>query len=151
MKLRYQTGVAALIQFISMVFLNFVGLVTGSAQSCTDGSGCIGGILINLIYFLLISAWFAFLWVLGYAAQDRRSKRMAQVLILAEGLVVLVSLFDARHYPGVLGLFTSVVDCALAVWVILLAVRLMRAEGGRIVRNKAGAHERRAVSDKIKK
>lgn len=132
MLLRHQTGVATLIQFIAMAVLNFLNGIGNSIQGCTDGSGCMGSITINLLFFIIVSMWFGVLAVFGYAAQDRRSRRIAQLLLSAELLVLLVALFDARHYPNILGLITSLTDAALAAWVAVLAFRLLRAKGGRI-------------------
>jgi hypothetical protein len=49
-----------------------------------------------------------------------------------EFLVLAVSLFNAKHYPNVLGLVTSLTDAAIAAWIMVLAWRLSRAKGGRI-------------------
>jgi len=144
MKLKYQTGIATLVQFIVMTLLNFTNGVTGSVQECTSkNNDCVANIALSLIFFLVVTAWFAFLWVVGYAAQDRRSKRLAQLLLATEAVVALVALFDARHYPNYLGLVTSLVDAALAIWVATLAFRLIRAGGGRVV-TPARARKRRS-------
>jgi len=141
--IRYQTGIAALIQFITMTVLNFVNGTVSSVQECTTANNdCLGGIILNLLFFLLITFWFAFLSVMGYAAQDRRSKRVAQILMGAEILVALVALFDAKHAPDLLGLLTSLVDAALAIWVAFLAFRLVRANGGRVVTTSTGRHRK---------
>ncbi|HET7320732.1 MAG TPA: hypothetical protein VFI84_04075 [Candidatus Saccharimonadales bacterium] len=132
MAIKYQTGVSTLIQFLSVTFLNFITLITSSIHSCIKGSSCLGDTTINLLYFLVLSAWFAFIWVLGYAAQDRRSKRLAQLLIAAEIIIFLAALLDIKHHNDILGLITSLVDASLAAWTILLAYRLMRAGGGRV-------------------
>jgi hypothetical protein len=133
MALKYETGIATIAQLIIMTALNFVNGAFTSVQSCTNGGNdCVSNVILNLLFFMLITGWFAFLWILGYTAQDRRSRRMAQILLVAEVLVVLVSLVDARHYPNILGLITSLADAALAAWVALLAFRLMRAKGGRV-------------------
>ena len=133
MAVKYQTGVSTLIQFIAVTFLNLVNLFASSISSCVKNtSDCVGDVTLNLLYFLVLSAWFAFIWVLGYAAQDRRSKRLAQLLIAAEAIIFLAALLDAKHHPDILGLITSLVDAALAGWTIVLAWRLMRAGGGRV-------------------
>ncbi|HET6925016.1 MAG TPA: hypothetical protein VFH39_04260 [Candidatus Saccharimonadales bacterium] len=133
MKLTYQTGVAALVQFIVMTILNFLNGIYGSVQECTSGGNdCLGNVVLSLLFFLIVSTWFAFLAVLGYAAQDRRSRRLAQLLLATEALVALIALFDARHHPNILGLITSLADAALAIWVATLAYRLVRANGGRV-------------------
>ncbi|HET9173976.1 MAG TPA: hypothetical protein VFN56_01700 [Candidatus Saccharimonadales bacterium] len=136
MTLRYQTGVAALIQFIAMTVLNFINGIVSSVQGCTNGDGCLGSVTINLMFFILITFWFAILAVLGYAAQDRRSKGITQLLLAAEILVVLIALFDTRHWPNIFGLISSLIDAGLALWVAILAFRLLRAKGSRITTTK---------------
>jgi hypothetical protein len=133
MAIKYQTGVSTLIQFVSVTFLNIISLFASSIGSCVKRpSDCVGDITLNLLYFLVLSAWFAFIWVLGYAAQDRRSKRLAQLLIAAEAIIFLAALLDIKHHNDILGLITSLVDASLAAWTIVLAYRLMRAGGGRV-------------------
>jgi hypothetical protein len=132
MAVKYQTGISTLAQFVSVTVLNLITLVSSSIQSCVHGSSCLGDTSINLLYFLVLSAWFAFIWMLGFTAQDRRSKRLAQLLIGAEAIIFLAALLDAKHHPDILGLITSIIDGALAAWTILLAWRLMRSNGGRV-------------------
>ena len=50
-----------------------------------------------------------------------------------EGLVALIALFNDRNHVDLLGLSTSIIDFVLAGWVIILAFRLLRAKGGRLV------------------
>ena len=146
MKLTYETGTATLIQFIVLSFLNIATGVNSTVNDCRqDGPDCVGSILVSIIFYILVVIWFGFIWVLGYTAQERRSKRLAQVLIAAETFIVLIAYFNARHYNDILSLITSVVDLILAVWVIFLAFRLMRAKGGRVVINK-GSRRRRKLS-----
>lgn len=133
MAVKYQTGVSTLAQFIVMVILNFVGGITGTAQQCSaSSSDCVGNIILSLLFFLLISFWFGFVWILGYSVQDRRNKRLAQLLVATEAMILLVSLFDAKHHPNILGLLTSLTDAGFAIWTIVLAWRLVRANGGRV-------------------
>lgn len=70
--------------------------------------------------------------MLGYAAQERRSRRFALALIAAEFLVLIVATFNTKHHPDTLSLITSVTDIILALWIIFLAIRLVRSGGGRI-------------------
>jgi len=147
MRLTYETGVATLVQFIVLTLLNFINGIASSAQECHGNStDCVSTIILSLLFFMVITGWFAILMVTGYAAQDRRSQRIAQLLFCAEGLVALVSLFDAKHHPNVLGLITSLVDAVLAVWVMVLAWRLMRAKGGRVVSKQRPRQRRRTTS-----
>ena len=134
MKLTYETGTATLIQFIALSLLNLANGANSVVTTCTrEGSDCVSNLLVSIIFYILAVIWFGFLWVLGFAAQDRRSKRLAQVLIGAELFVVMIAYFNARHHSDFLSLATSVIDLVLASWVIFLAFRLMRAKGGRVV------------------
>jgi hypothetical protein len=145
MKLRYETGIAAMTQFLVIVLLNFVGAIVASIGDCRDSAttyDCVSGIGINVLYVILLAVWFGFVWVLAYAAQDRRDHRLAKILIGAEFMILLVSLFNAKHYPNILGLITSLVDAAFAVWIIWLAFRLTSAKGGRITTAVAGRKPR---------
>lgn len=134
MRLRYQTGIAALIQFIILSLLGIANGLNSIITTChKDSSDCISNLIVSIIFFILTATWFAALWVLAYAAQERRSRRLSQILICAEGLVALIAFFNARHHTDWLSLLTSLLDLALALWIILLAFRLMRAKGGRVV------------------
>jgi len=135
-KLRYETGIATLIQFVTMTILNvgtgFVAIITG----CRGGvSNCVVSAFTSVVFFMLIALWFGIVWGLGFMAQQRRSKHLAQLLICAEAMIALVALFNAKHHTDPLGLVTSLVDFALAIWVMYLAFRLIRANGARIVSN----------------
>jgi purine-cytosine permease-like protein len=102
----------------------------------------VSGILTSVVFFLLLVGWFAAIWVVGYLAQERRSKNLAFILIGGELLVLLVATFNGRNHPDTLSLITSITDAVLAIWVIYLAFRLMRARGKRVVA-KQGARRRR--------
>jgi hypothetical protein len=135
-------------QFLVMVLLNFVAAIVGGIGSCRDASStydCVSGVGIELLYVILLAVWFGFVWVLAYAAQDRRDHRLAIILMGAEGMILAVSLFNAQHYPNILGLIISLADASFAVWVIWLAFKLTRAKGGRITTTP----KRRRPSSKI--
>ena len=134
MKLRYETGTATLIQFLAIMLLGFVGGIAGVIEQCRDEAvaGCVQDSVVSLMYVLLLAGWFGFIAMLGYAAQDQRSHRLAKVLMAAEFMVLVIALFNAKHFPNALGLVTSLVDAGLAGWIIVLAFRLNRAKGGRI-------------------
>lgn len=132
----YETATATLIQFIVLSLLNIANGVNSVVTTCRqDGGSCISNLLVSMIFYLLVVLWFGFVWILGYAAQERRSKRLAQVLIAAELAIALVAYFNIRHHnhKDFLGVTTSVIDLVLALWVITLAYRLMKAKGGRVV------------------
>ncbi len=133
MKLTHQTGIATLIQFIALSFLNIANGINSVATNCRkDGSDCVSNLLVSIIFFILITLWFGSIWLLGYFAQKSRNKRLAQLLICAEALIALVAAFNARHHIDALSLITSLIDLVLALWIITLAFRLMRSGGKRI-------------------
>lgn len=134
LKLKYETGIATSIQFVVVSILNLIDGVVSSVSQCTNGSGgCFGDVVLAMLYFLVISIWFGALWLAGFAAQDRRSKRIALFLIGGEGLVFLASVYNLTHHnTSLINSATSFVDLVLSVWVAFLAFRLMRAKGGRI-------------------
>jgi hypothetical protein len=133
-KLTYQTAVATLIQFI---ILSFLGMANGANSVITtcrhDGGDCVSNLLVSIIFFILTAIWFGAVWLLGYLAQERRNRRLAQLLICAELLIALIAFFNAKHHTDILSLLTSLADLALALWIITLAFRLMRSGGGRVV------------------
>ncbi|HEY1063777.1 MAG TPA: hypothetical protein VGE30_00585 [Candidatus Saccharimonadales bacterium] len=133
MKLTYQTGIAALIHLAVITGFNILNGIHSSVQQCTNGSSdCIGNIITSMLYFMLITFWFAFLWILATAVQARRSRKLAFILIGCELLVVMVALFNADHHNHLLGLITSLVDAALAAWVAWLAFKVFIHGGARV-------------------
>jgi len=135
-KLRYETGIAATIQFITITALNFINGTDETVKLCTtpnSSTSCFGNILTNSIFFMLITVMFGVLWLIGFAAQDRRSKRIAKLLIAGELLLCLIGLFDLKHNKGaVIGEIISIVEIISSLWVAWLAFRLMMAKGGRV-------------------
>lgn len=137
MKLRYETGVATMIQFIVIGMLNLFYALYTSVHSCLKHDQCFSNSMLSVVFFILIAIWFGFVAALGYAAQERRSKRLSQVLIIAEGLVAMVALFNLKHYADYFGLVISIIDLGFALWVAVLAFRLMRSGGARITAKSA--------------
>lgn len=134
MKLKYQTGIATLIQFIALAVLAFANGVNSVVSTChSDNGNCVSNLIVTLIFTIILVVWFGFIWVLGFTAQHQRSKRLSQLLIAIEAGVILVAAFNAKHHTDWLSLATSFIDVALGLWVVFLAFRLMRSDGGRIV------------------
>lgn len=145
MRLTYQTGIAALIHLGVISVLNVINGVQSSVQQCTTiGSDCLGNIITSLLYFMVLTIWFALLWILAAATQTSRSRKLAFLLIGAEGLVIIVAIFNAQHHNHLLGLITSLVDASLAAWVALLAVRLFISGGQRVTGSKRTRQRRLA-------
>lgn len=141
MKLTYETATATLIQFIVLGLLNIANGLDSIVTTCHHSGGdCVSNVFSSLIFYILTVGWFGMVLVLGYIAQERRSRRLAQLLIATEGLISLIALFDIKlnlkYHSGILSLVTSLIDLALAIWVITLAYRLMRAGGKRITSRK---------------
>ena len=133
-KLKYETGIATTVQLIFVTVFNIINGAASSIDQCTNNSGnCLSNIVLSLLYFMVLSVGFVSLWLIGMETQDKRSKRLAQVLILGEFVVAGISLFDLTHQdPSITGRISSFVDGIFSIWVIVLAVRLLRSNGGRI-------------------
>lgn len=145
MKLTYETATATTIQFIVLGLLNIATGVDSVVTTCAhDRADCVSNIIVSLLFYLLIVGWFGMVLALGYLAQERRGKRLAQLLIMAEFAILLVATFNVKlnlkYHNGLLSLITSLLDIALAIWIITLAYRLMRAGGKRITSRKRRRH-----------
>ena len=142
MRLTYEAGTAALIQFIVLGFLNIATALESIISTCKPHSGgdCVGNLLTSIVYYMLIVIWFGIILGIGLAAQQKRSKRLAQLLILCEVAVLIVASYNIKlnlsSFSGIINFFTSCVDVVLSIWVIYLAYRLTRASGGRVVRRR---------------
>jgi len=145
-KLTYQTGIAALIQFIVLSFLTLGSQIFSVVDTCTKGGECVSNLITSVILYILVAVVFGTIWLIGVAAQTRRSKRWALVLICIEAMIAFVSLFSVklnlRGHGNLPGLLMSLAIFALAVWIISLAYRLTRFEGQRI-RSGGGRQRRR--------
>lgn len=141
-KLTYETGIGAFIQFIILSLFILITQLGSSVTGCfKDGTDCITNTITSIIFFLLTAIVFGCIWLIGYAAQSRRSRRLARLLICIEGFIGLAALFSLKlnvRSRSVLGLIASFGVLVMAVWIITLAFRLMRSGGGRVV-----AHQRR--------
>lgn len=135
-KLTYQTGISTLIQFIVLSFLTLATQIGSIVTTCRKDSGnCVSNLITSLIFYILVAVVFGSIWLIGVAAQNLRSKRLAFLLICVEGLIALGSAFSLKlglHSKNVFALFASLIILALALWTIMLAFRLMKSEGKRI-------------------
>ncbi len=148
MKLTYETGIATQAQFIVISLLNIATQITATVTTChSKKDSCLTSVFSSTGYFMVIVLWFGFIWMLGYMAQQRRSRKLSLCLIGAEFLVLVVSISNARHHTDILGLATSVIDALLAIWVISLAVRLMLAGNRRIVASERSRRRHRPTTD----
>jgi hypothetical protein len=149
MLFKYKLAVIVLVQFILLSLLGIANGINSVVTECSKHDGdCLSNTIVSLVFFLLTAAWFAFIWVLGYTAEERRSKGLLRLLIAAEGMTALVALFNAQHHENTVGLITSLLDLVLALWVILLAIRLLFAKGGRVV-TKQRTRARRRPTERL--
>jgi len=135
MRLRYETGTATLIQLGVVTLLGLGNQVAAIISSCVkDASACVQDSFVSLVFVVLLGVWLGIVSVVGYAAQEKRSKRLSFLLIAFEGLILIVAAFNARHTTNIFERLTSLTDVAIAIWIIVLAFRLVQAGGGRIVK-----------------
>lgn len=141
MRIRYETGLATMAQLIIGTAMSFVGAAASIISGCRTESGadCVSNTFVSLVLVILTVCVYMCLLGLGYAAQERRSKRLAKLLILAEAVVALFYLFDTRHAPTYADRFTNFIAFATAAWVMVVAIRLLRAGRRRIVRRRQSA------------
>jgi hypothetical protein len=143
MRLTYQTGIAALIHLGVISVFNVLNGIESSVSQCrANSSDCVGSVILSMLYFMVITVWFAGLWLLATGAQVQRSRKLAFLLMGAEFMVVMISLFNAQHHNNILGLVTSLVDATLAAWVGLLALRLFISGGGRVTSSQRSRRRR---------
>ncbi|HUA13183.1 MAG TPA: hypothetical protein VL989_01655 [Candidatus Sulfotelmatobacter sp.] len=150
MRLSYETGKATLIQFIVLSLLNIVDAVYSIVSTCTNSSSnqsdCATNALSSVVFYMLIVCWFGIIAFVGYAAQSKRSKRIAQLLILMELSVLGVAAVNIKlgisSHSNALSMFTSLIDLILAAWIISLAFRLMRAGDKRVVNRARIRHQK---------
>jgi hypothetical protein len=144
MRFRYETGIITLIQFIVLSLLSLINSLNSIIGTCIHSSGqCIENMIPSILLFILITIWFGIVWVLGYAVQERRSRKLAVALMGAEFAIAVIALFSVKHHSDWLSASTSAIDLFFALWVIFLALRLFRSGSGRVVAHSKGAQRRR--------
>lgn len=137
MKLYYQTGTATFIQLAVVMFLIVLNNVVSFLQSCFgSSSNCVAAAFVSMVIIVFALVWFGFLSALGYAAQDKRSKRLATALIVGQLMTALGALAILRLPGGWLAAVSAVIVAAIAGWIVVLAFRLRQAKGGRIVQKQ---------------
>lgn len=134
MRLRYNTGQATVVQFIVVMLLGFVTNAISLAGSASRDEGSFATDLLLTVFILILQAfWLGFLCVVGFAAQDKRNRSLALLLIGLEGITFMVALFNARHPGNPVALMASLLHMAIAIYVAFMAFNIYRARGKRIV------------------
>lgn len=139
MHIRYETGIATLVQFIVTAGLSFVSGLASVISGCTSGANadCVTNAFVSLVLIMLTVAALAVIAVLGYVAQARRSVRLAWLLMLIEAGTALIYLFDAKQSPALIERITNFIALLIALWVGIVAWQLSRLRGGRAVKPRA--------------
>jgi len=148
MKLTYETGISTLVQFVAISLLNIVTQIIAIIKDChptaeAASGSCATGVFSSVGYFMLLVIWFGIIWMLGYQTQQRRSRKLAVVLIFLEFMVAVIAYHNAKHFPDPVSLITSIANVGFAIWTIVLAIRLIRARGGRIVASERSRARKR--------
>ncbi len=140
MQWKSEVGIITFVQFIVLALLSLANALNSIISTCFKASGqCIENMIPSIILFIMICAWFAYIWILGYTVQERRTRKLTALLVGSEFAVALLALFSVKHHNDWLSLWTSLIDLILAVWVMLLGVRIFLAGGGRVVsRHRVG-------------
>jgi hypothetical protein len=138
MRVRYETGVATLVQFAAGTILAVVSGGGSVISGCLHHSGadCATNTFVTLLFLIFTAGVLAVIAILGYIAQERRSTRLAYILMGIEAGAALIYLFDAKQAPGFVDRITNLLTFLIAVWVIVVAWRLAQSKGARIVRRQ---------------
>lgn len=147
MRLTYQTGIGTLIQFLVLTFLNIPNSIVGIVQGCKIGN-CETNAVATIVFFLLLVVWFAFLWIIGTIAQQKRSRRLTVFLAGSEFVTLAIAAYlDLDHKTNLLQTITGIIYVVIGLLVIYLCFNLFVAGKGRMVKGRV----RRKVTDTIKK
>jgi FtsH-binding integral membrane protein len=134
MTLRYETSITTFIQLVITSLFIIVGGVIETGKECQNGaSSCVVSSFLWMVILLFVGGFFVCLTALGYFAQTKRSSRLAKLLIVAELGVALACLMLIRTPSSVLGGIGSFLIFLLSLWTVVLAYRLTKAKGARIV------------------
>jgi hypothetical protein len=135
MRLRYETGIATLVQFVIGVGLSFIGSAASILSGCHRHSAaeCASNTLVSLVLIIITAAVLAAIAAFGYVAQERRSTRLALILIGIEGMAALFYLFDAKQSAGLLDRISNLISFLVAGWVVVITIGLAQSRGRRIV------------------
>lgn len=131
--LRYQTGTASFIQLAVVLLLVVINNLFTLIGACKNGDECAVTALFSVLFIVMTGLWFLTVSALGYAAEEKRSRNLAFVLIAGQLITIGVAYGFLKHPSNWFGAISALVVIALSSWIILLAWRLAQARGGRVV------------------
>lgn len=135
MRIHYQTSSATLAQFIVGTLLTFITGVVAIIQGCRTGNECVSNAFVSLILVLFVVGGYILLLIVGYLAQERRSSKLALLLIGLEAIASIIFLFDAKQAPDLIDRLINILSLVIAIWVAWVALQLYRSKGARIVKH----------------
>jgi uncharacterized membrane protein YqjE len=132
MKLRYQTATATFIQMAVMTLLLIIGGIMDVTKNCENSSECVTNSFLWIIIAFLFGGWYATLFAIGYFAQEKRSYKLARLLIAGELFTAFIALMLVKNPSSFYSGLGAIIALLFAAWVILLAWRIYKARGSRI-------------------
>lgn len=131
--LRYQTGVATFVQLAVTVFLVVINNMVALFGECKNGSDCAVTAVFSMIFIIVTAIWFLLLSAIGYAAEERRSRNFAYLLIAGEIATAGIAFGFYTHPANLFGQLSALAVIIIAIRVSFMALRIARSRGGRIV------------------
>lgn len=132
MTLRYQTATVTFIQLAIMTLLVVVGGIMDVIKNCENSTECVTNSFLWIIIAFMLACWYAALFAIGYFTQEKRSYKLARLLIAGELFTAFVALMLAKNPSSTYSRVGALVALFFAVWTIVLAWRIYKARGSRI-------------------
>lgn len=150
MRLHYQTATATFIQLAVMTLLTMIGGIKDVASNCENAGECVTNSFLWIIIVFMLAGWYVALFAIGYFAQEKRSYKLARLLILGELFTAFIALMLFRNPSSFYGGAAALIAAILALWVTVLAYRLYKARGSRITTasKKSTQRPRRRLSER---
>lgn len=150
MTLRYQTATATFIQLAVMTLLVIVGGIMDVVKNCESSAECVTNSFLWIIIAFMLACWYTALFAIGYFAQEKRSYKLARLLIAGELFTAFVALMLVKNPSSTYSRIGALVALCFAVWTIVLAYRIYKARGSRITTpsSKSSKRPRRRLSER---
>lgn len=88
--------------------------------------------MFSIVFIIMAALWFLGIAAVGYAAEERRNRNFALLLIALELATAGVAFGFVTHPGNSFGLISALLIVAGALWICLMAWRLAKARGGRV-------------------
>jgi hypothetical protein len=133
MTIRYETAITTFAQLAVATLFVMLGGVFDTVKHCTEASDCVANSFLWLIIVFMVAIWFIMLCSLGYLAQEKRSYKLARLLIAGELFTAFITFMLFSHPSSPISAIGALTVFGLSVWTIILAWRIYKARGSRIV------------------